>query len=184
MSHLQAVADLLAKVDHTDIMRVAAIIRDIKRDGGVVYIAGNGGSSATASHLANDLIKAEINAVALGQNAAVLSAQANDYGYDKALVNELKAHMSRASSPNAIVTMSVSGTSPNIRACLRLARSVRRLSAIQLVGASSDIMQTDIVIQVPSGVYEEVEDVHSTICHAIAREIKYDVARETMMAKE
>ncbi|MHC4619391.1 MAG: SIS domain-containing protein [Planctomycetota bacterium] len=173
-NHLQTVAQLLETINGDLLQAAKSIIQQTHSNGGTVFVAGNGGSCATAAHFVNDLIKAGVRAHALGQNSAVLTAQANDEGFENALVNELKAVVKGSS--NCLVTMSVSGSSPNILRCISYAKSLQGFHVIQLTGLIS-YSGTDVVLAVPSSglvsqEYESVEDVHSVICHAIAKRVR------------
>lgn len=174
--HLSAVAQLLETINDDIIQAAKSIIQQTHSNGGTVYVAGNGGSCATASHFVNDLLKAGVRAYALGQNSAALTAQANDDSYENALVNELKAVVKGSS--NCLVTMSVSGCSANIRKCQSYAKSIQGFNLVDMVGGIGQYSSNcDVLIKVPRGTpgdreYEAVEDVHSVICHALAKGVR------------
>lgn len=73
---------------------------------------GNGGSAATANHFANDLVKmCGVRAISLCANVAVLTAFANDCGYENIFLNQLKVFLTK---DDLLITISGSGTSKNI----------------------------------------------------------------------
>ena len=83
------------------------------------WVAGNGGSASTAEHLTNDLFSRGIKAICLNSNVTILTKIANDSGYQYVFSEQLKVF---ASSEDLFITISCSGTSPNILAALEIAR--------------------------------------------------------------
>src|SRR5262249_670692 len=86
-SRLAEYAGSLLSVDLGSIWRVVGELRAVRRNGGILYVAGNGGSAATAAHFANDLVsprppRAPLQSYALSSNISILTAIANDYGYE------------------------------------------------------------------------------------------------------
>lgn len=77
----------------------------------MIWVCGNGGSAATAEHFVTDLIKKGYPAVCLNSNASVLTMIANDYGYEYIFSKQLITLWDRN---DLLVTISCSGTSPNI----------------------------------------------------------------------
>ena len=103
----------MLKVYTDDLVNVAFILQNSS----TIYIAGNGGSAATASHMVNDLQKVcGLNAICLTDNVPVLTAYANDDCYENVFVNQIK---DKATNEDAIVILSGSGDSENL---LRLAK--------------------------------------------------------------
>lgn len=80
-----------------------------------VFVIGNGGSASTAEHFTTDLVKKGIPAFALSANTGLISMLANDYGYDQIFSKQLEVF---AHETDLLVTISCSGTSPNIVAAL------------------------------------------------------------------
>jgi D-sedoheptulose 7-phosphate isomerase len=102
------------------IARFSTLLRDARRRGGNVYLIGNGGSAAVASHIANDFCNvAGLRATGLLDHSA-LTCFANDYGYD----NVYSERLERMARPgDVLVAISSSGESENI---VRAARAVRQ----------------------------------------------------------
>jgi D-sedoheptulose 7-phosphate isomerase len=86
----------------------------------LVFVVGNGGSAATADHFVTDLVKKGIGAVSLCSNAALITMIANDYGYDQIFSRQLEV---LGTPEDLLVTISCSGTSPNIEDVLMKAQS-------------------------------------------------------------
>lgn len=167
---------LLGEVPVYPIYRVVDIFRDARDRGAFIYIAGNGGSSATASHWVNDLGKATkrsgcppMRVMCLSDNVSWFSALSNDEGYDRAFAGQLE----NFATPGDVLTcISASGNSPNLVRAVELAQK-RKLTTVGLLGfdggALKDLVDEAVCIHTEKGAYELVEDVHSAICHAITR---------------
>ena len=95
--YLQGFNELLKGIDLDAVARAAEMLRAARDDGANVYIAGNGGSAATATHFANDLGKATkrsgcapIRVLSLSDNVSWLTALANDEGYERVFSGQLE----------------------------------------------------------------------------------------------
>lgn len=76
-----------------------------------IWICGNGGSASTAEHFATDLVKKGYRAIALSANSSTITMLANDYGYETIFSKQLAIY---ATKDDLLITISCSGTSPNI----------------------------------------------------------------------
>lgn len=83
-----------------------------------VWVAGNGGSASTAEHFVTDLVKKGYPAICLNSNTALITMLANDYGYNEIFSKQLEAY---AIEKDLLITISCSGTSPNIEQAKRMA---------------------------------------------------------------
>ena len=133
------VADVAAMVDLGRLERVAVMLLNCQARGRVVFVVGNGGSAATASHFACDLSKGTrcdgpptFQVVSLTDNVPLLTAWANDSGYDRVFSEQLKA---LARPGDLLVAISASGNSPNVVAAVDAARSCG-MSVVSLSGRS------------------------------------------------
>lgn len=146
--------------------------------GAQVLVAGNGGSASTASHLACDLGKTVLGAdptsrssrfrvVSLADNVALLTAWANDEGYDTVFAEQVKA---LGREPDVLVVFSVSGNSPNVLAALDAART-RGMETIGLLGGDGGEAKNllDDAIVVPCEDYGHVESAHLVLGHLMTR---------------
>jgi len=151
-----------------------------------VFFIGNGGSAATASHFANDISigtrtgdKKPFRAVSLTDNVAVMTALANDEGYDRMFVDQLRVHMRAGDS---LVAISASGNSPNLIEAVDYATS-RGATVIGLTGFDGGKLRekSDISLHVPTakGEYGPVEDVHMIFDHLIGSYLIAEVKRQT-----
>jgi D-sedoheptulose 7-phosphate isomerase len=137
-----------------------------------IFICGNGGSAANASHFATDLGKGSSDAVgkrfrvlSLTDNVAWMTAIGNDYSYDEVFSRQL-ANYGRAG--DVLITVSVSGNSPNVVKALDWAQS-HGLKTIALVGGkrgrSAELAQETLVIEDTH--YGRVEDAQMHILHML-----------------
>lgn len=168
------ILDALADIDIEPITEAIDAISECREKGHRVYVCGNGGSHATALHFVCDMAKTpqgymgvSSKAVCLGANPSLLTAGANDGGYESVFGKELSS--SGVQSGDVLVAISASGNSPNaIHAC-DVAKTYGA-TAISLTGFDGGELRkvADISIHVPCDHYGIVEDVHLVICHAIA----------------
>jgi len=151
-----------------DIHEVARRLRVARETHARVFICGNGGSAATASHFACDLLKTAegFRVVALTDNLATLTAYANDLGYESVFAQQLRA----LSQPgDLLVAISVSGDSHNVLVALAEVKPLG-MQAIGLLGGPTGGEAAglcDAAVIVPSCDPGQVEDIHLAICHAI-----------------
>jgi len=138
-----------------------------------VFVVGNGGSAATAMHMAGDLSKnarPPIRAYDLN-NLTALTATANDDGYRNCYANQLRVH---ARPGDVLIAISTSGNSENVLIAFETAQELQ-METITLTGWSGGELMSmgGLNINVPIGSVEMVEDVHMAICHAIVSGVKY-----------
>ena len=137
-----------------------------------VFVFGNGGSAANASHFATDLGKSASDKVgkrfrvlSLNDNVSWLTALGNDYAYEDVFVRQLHNY---AKSGDIAMAISVSGNSPNCVKALEWAKT-NGLHTIALVGGKrgrlAEIAEQSIAIDDTH--YGRVEDAQMTICHLL-----------------
>lgn len=172
--YLEAYAMLLRRVSLDAIERIIQRLRIARDTGAMVYIAGNGGSAATASHWVNDLGKATkrsgrapIRVMSLNDNMSWLTALANDEGYERVFAGQLENF---ARPGDVLVVISASGNSPNLLRAVELARA-RGLVTIALLGFDGGTLkdQVDEHLWLPTekGAYGLVEGGHGVLCHIL-----------------
>jgi D-sedoheptulose 7-phosphate isomerase len=165
-------AAMARKMPMGALAEVANVLLDCYQRNGTVFVLGNGGSAATASHFACDLGKGTRNpgappfrVVALTDNAALMTAWANDTSYDRVFAEQLVALVRPG---DVVVAISASGESPNV---LRAAEAARELGAatVALTGPSVCRLHdlADFIVRAPTGTIEQVEDVHLAIGHSL-----------------
>ena len=111
---------LLRRVSHQEVEALAQAIEKAYRQGRFIFIIGNGGSGANASHLCEDLAKGALadlehqkrmKVMSLTDNTPYIMALANDLGYETIFVEQLRCY---ASSGDLLIAISGSGNSPNV----------------------------------------------------------------------
>jgi D-sedoheptulose 7-phosphate isomerase len=172
-------------VSAIDVQAVCAVVERLRvaRDSGQnVFIAGNGGSAATASHLANDLGKATkrsgraaFRVLSLADNVPWLTALANDEGYERVFTGQLE---NMARPEDVLLVISASGSSPNLVHAVDYAKS-HGLATVGLLGFDGGILRprVDHVLWVETehGAYGPVETMHTLLCDLLATCLIEDV---------
>jgi D-sedoheptulose 7-phosphate isomerase len=137
-----------------------------------IFVFGNGGSAANASHFVNDLAKGvavetgiKIKAISLNENVSLMTAISNDCSYEDVYLMQLA---NLANSGDLVFTLSVSGNSPNLIKAVEWANK-NGLNTIAIVGGKKgklyELAKQSVVID--SFHYGHVEDIHLFICHLI-----------------
>ena len=146
-----------------------AIIASLK-SGGKVLIFGNGGSAADSQHIAAELVgrfkkeRKPFAAIALTTNTSVLTAIANDYGYEAAFSRQVEA---LGKPGDVAIGISTSGNSPNVIGALKKAKALG-LKTIGLSGDGGKLKAAcDISIAVPSKDTPRIQESHIMIGHII-----------------
>jgi D-sedoheptulose 7-phosphate isomerase len=168
---------VLESIDENEINKLGEAFEKAREMGNTIFVAGNGGSSTTATTMANDIgfdilkktgTDKAFRVLSLSDNNSVITAIANDVGYENAFINQLKIHYR---SGDCIILISASGNSPNI---LKAAEWVKHKGGtiIGLLGFTGGklIEFCDVKIHVKSeaGEYGPVEDAHLIINHILA----------------
>ncbi len=180
-SHIANLLTFLNDIDLEQVNSVMEILRQARDRNATIFIAGNGGSAATASHWVNDLGKATkrsgrapIRVMSLSDNTSWLSALANDEGYERAFSGQLENFARR---DDVLIVLSASGNSPNLIKAVETAKE-NDLITVGLLGfdggALKDMVEEYVLIASAKGAYELVEDAHSAVCHAITRSLIED----------
>ena len=181
MSHLEAIRshlrescrvkesfseELLGRIEAFALRSAEALSR-----GGKLLFFGNGGSAADAQHLAAELVvrlcadRPGLPALALTTNTSVLTAAANDYGYDHIFARQVE---SLAAKGDVLVALSTSGTSPNVLPAVE-AGAARGTFRVALTGETGGDLATrvDLLLNVPSRDPQRIQEAHITIGHIV-----------------
>jgi D-sedoheptulose 7-phosphate isomerase len=159
---------------HAQVELAADILHRAYQDGRKVYVFGNGGSAALASHFACDLGKGtailgkngkRFQVIAFTDNLALLTAWANDTSYEQVFAEQLRNFVQPGDIAFAI---SGSGNSPNVLRGLEAARE-EGVFNIGLGGFQGGKMKAlcDLSIVIPSENMQIIEDLHVSVCHAL-----------------
>lgn len=151
--------------------RYAAWVRETLQGGGSVLLCGNGGSAATAQHVAAEYVvrfrrrRRPLPAEALGASTPELTAAANDFGFPAAFARAVEA---RAGPADLLVVHSTSGTSENV---VRAVEAAGRIGArtVALTGADGGLLAeaADLCLSVPSSDPARVQELHLAVEHAV-----------------
>ena len=171
-AYFAEVAGVLGRVDAAAVERLIDDIRRARDAGGMIYTLGNGGSAATASHLALDLAKntrrpdrANLRVFALTDNAGLLTAWANDAHYEEVFSAQLDAVVR---PDDLVVAISASGNSGNVLAAVRVARAAgARTFGVTGYEGGRLVREADDCVVVPSENMQAIEDAHMAIVHAV-----------------
>jgi D-sedoheptulose 7-phosphate isomerase len=184
--YLGYLQEVLAALDPEAIGRVAELLLETLEQDRAVWILGNGGSAATANHMANDLVAATrglergLRVCSLSANPAVLTATANDQGYEQLFVQQLRG---RVRPGDVVIALSASGSSPNVLRAVEYA-AARGAVTVGFTGfdggALAGMVDHRLHAATPRGDYGPVEDAHLALDHILggylARRLRERVA--------
>jgi D-sedoheptulose 7-phosphate isomerase len=171
-AYLAHVAEALRRIDPAEVTRLSDLLEAAWRDGRFVFIAGNGGSGATASHLCEDLAKCtlrdlerqrRLKVLSLTDNTPWITAVANDLDYSRVFVEPLR---NLASPGDLLIAISGSGNSPNILAAVEWANA-SGLTTFGATGFSGGRLRAlaHHGLHVPIDDMGIVESIHMTVFH-------------------
>ena len=158
--------DLVARI-HQLVDRVSSALRA----GGKLVLFGNGGSAADAQHLAAELVvrlrsdRPGLPALSLTTNPSVLTAAANDYGFEQIFSRQIE---SLVAAHDVLVALSTSGNSPNILQGIEAGRK-RGTFLAALTGETGGALasRVDLLLNVPSRDPQRIQEAHITIGHIV-----------------
>lgn len=171
--YLTLLAGTLGRISRQQVWSAIEVLFEAWHSKKHVYIIGNGGSAATASHMANDLNKFTIvqgmprfKAVSLSDNMPLITAWANDSSYESIFSEQL---LNLVESGDVVVAISTSGNSPNILQALRVARQ-NQAKTIGFTGDDGGILKdlVDHCVFIPDAYIGRQEDGHMILDHMIA----------------
>ena len=177
---LDQVIAALKSIPKDEISKAVSIIQATYERDGRIYIFGNGGSLAIATHWVSDFNKTvfshnlekharRFQAIRLPTTESELTAWANDVGYDMVFAGPLKNYIRES---DAVIAISSSGASPNVIKAVELAKE----NEVPVIGLSgfdggklNQLADAKILVPTKKGAYEVVESVHATILHLITK---------------
>ncbi len=184
MDGLEAITNYFAELEQmvqtisrTHLLQVLALLEVAYQHGHRIFIMGNGGSAATASHFALDLAKNTITpgaprlkAISLTDHVPLITAWSNDTAYEHIFEEQL-ANLIEAG--DVVIGISASGNSPNVINAMRLAKQTRA-ATIGLLGAKGGVLKNivDAYILAPGQNIEQEEDAHLILAHVITRHMR------------
>jgi len=171
------VEKLKNQLDHLDHQVIYDVIKKLdfcEDNSSTIYVVGNGGSAATASHMQNDLGVglrrrgvSDLNIVSLCDNISVLTALANDVGYENIFYYQLENIIKEN---DLLISISCSGNSKNIIKAVEYSKNIRA-TTIGMTGFDGGelkkIVDVSYHIETENGEYGVVEDMHMMLDHMI-----------------
>jgi phosphoheptose isomerase len=180
-SYFDAYADEMSRaaktIDPAAFGRAATILLEAYANGARMFSCGNGGSASIANHIQCDHVKGVRTAtdltpqvLSLSTNVELLTAIANDMGYESVFVYQLQ---SQSHLGDVLMAISSSGRSPNIVRALTWARDhgLRTIAVTGFDGGAAKAV-AEVCIHVECANYGIIEDLHQTIMHALAQYVR------------
>jgi phosphoheptose isomerase len=173
-SYYDRFARALLDFDKGPMREVLAVFDKVIAQGGIVWVAGNGGSAAIANHTVCDCSKGThveghppFRTVSLASNVEMLTAIGNDISYDAVFSEPLKYYLT---DKDALLVVSSSGNSPNVvKACeYANARGVPTVAFVGFKGGKLKDIATHVV-HIAVDNYGIVEDTHQSLIHALTQ---------------
>jgi phosphoheptose isomerase len=170
-------ADVLLAFDKGPMCEVLEVFDRVMAAGGIVWVAGNGGSAAIADHTVCDCSKgthvesqAPLRTISLASNVPLLTAIGNDISYDAVFSEPLKYYLT---DKDALLVVSSSGNSPNVVKACEYANA-RGVPTVAFVGFRGGRLKeiADHVVHVEIENYGIVEDTHQSLIHVMTQYMK------------
>lgn len=173
-SYINNLTRLLNNLDTTSIDQIRLLLESTIENKNKIYILGNGGSAATASHMVNDLGIGlsrrgiiDFDITSLADNTPVCTAIANDLGYENIFYSQL---VNKVNKGDVIIAISCSGNSENIIKAVKYAKS-NNANIIGITGFDGgqlkELADLPFHIETKIGEYGLVEDIHMILDHII-----------------
>jgi D-sedoheptulose 7-phosphate isomerase len=184
-NYITLLQQTIDQLPRDEIVRVIDLLYSARFSGRQVFIMGNGGSASTASHFVCDLSKntrhegwPRYKVIGLSDNMAVLSAYANDEGYENVFCEQLANLLM---PDDIVIAISASGNSRNVVNAIQYAKNQNAFT-IGFTGFDGGILGTlvDINLHIKSNIIEHVEDLHLVLEHMIIKSLKERVNSESM----
>lgn len=183
-SYRDAMIGALQQLDIEKVNAIASVLFSALKECKQIFVIGNGGSAATASHMMCDFakttlgksheqIKHRVRAIALSDNAPLITAWGNDVGYDVVFAEQLRNF---ANKGDVLISISASGNSPNVLKALEAAKELG-LTNICLLGFSGGkaLSLADHAIVIDSSNYGVIEDMHGILNHMLTTMLRHHV---------
>ena len=165
--------------DATPLFAAVTAIVTAVRSGGKVLVFGNGGSAADAQHVAAELVgrlerdRVAIPGIALSTDSSIVTAVANDYGFERVFARQIEALGKRG---DVALAISTSGASPNVLSAVEAARTAG-LVVVALSGRDGGLLgrAADIHVNVPEQDTARVQEVHRTLLHILCELVEQEL---------
>jgi D-sedoheptulose 7-phosphate isomerase len=162
------------------IAAAAELMINAYRNGGGVFLFGNGGSAADAQHIAGELVgrfllhRQALKAQALSTDTSILTCLANDFSYEEIFSRQLEAN---AAAGDVAVGLSTSGNSPNVVRALQYAReSGMKTIAFTKAGGGKCAELADVLIDIPCEATPRVQEIGMLVYHVLCEIVEAEFA--------
>ncbi|MDD3643365.1 MAG: SIS domain-containing protein [Candidatus Krumholzibacteria bacterium] len=169
---LRGAIDAIGGGEASTLVAMARAISGSLAAGHVVFTCGNGGSAADAQHIAGELVgrfrrkkTRGYRAFALTTNSSVVTALANDFGYDEVFARQLEA---MGGAGDVLLALSTSGDSLNVVAAVREARALG-MTTLAFSGAGGGALagESHLAIVVPHDDFARIQELHMALGHIL-----------------
>ncbi|MFA5063412.1 MAG: D-sedoheptulose 7-phosphate isomerase [Candidatus Omnitrophota bacterium] len=170
----------LLKNNISQILQISEIVIDSIKKGGKLIVFGNGGSASDAQHIVAELVgrfkkdRPALAALALTTNTSIITALANDFGYETVFSRQLEA---LAGKLDVALGISTSGKAKNVALGFKQARKMG-LKTIALTGGDGGelVKLADVSLVVPSGITARIQEAHITIGHIVCELVEENLS--------
>lgn len=176
-NYFSELEQMMQAISLSDLQAVLSILEEAYHNGHRIFVMGNGGSAATASHFALDLAKNTImpgaprlKAISLTDHVPLITAWSNDTHYEHIFAEQLANLIEPG---DVVIGISASGNSPNVINAVKLAQQ-SRAATIGLLGATGGKLKSivDAAVLAPGQNIEQEEDAHMILAHVITRHMR------------
>ena len=173
-SYIDYLSSVLNNISLKDIEKFVEVLLEARERESTIFFIGNGGSAATASHFANDIAigtrtyEKPFRAISLCDNQAVITAIANDDGYEKIFSQQLQVLLKKQ---DVVVAISASGNSPNLIQAIDTSKEMGAITVgISAFDGGKMKEMVDVSLHVPTekGEYGPAEDAHMVLDHLVS----------------
>ena len=170
--YFNRLSDTLDRMDTGNIEKLAEVLLQARERGSTIFIFGNGGSGATASHMTGDFLKGvsyqlekRFRVQCLNDNVSGMMAISNDLAYEEIFIEQLKNFLGK---DDIVIGISGSGNSMNVVKALQFARSQGAVT-VSFCGFTGGKVRehSDLIIHAPIQDMEITEDIHFIVFHAL-----------------
>ena len=163
------------------INEIANICIDAIKKGNKILFCGNGGSASDSQHLASELVgrykksRKSISAIALTTNSSIITAVANDFGYETIFERQLEG---LGKEDDILFGLSTSGNSENVILAFKKAKEMGIKTVVMTGENDSELTSiADYVIKAPSGITNNIQEMHIAIGHLICDIIEKELTK-------
>lgn len=185
-AYLLQVAQTLIHLPRQQLETIAQALWETYKRDGTILICGNGGSAASATHFACDLAKSTVmsdsrrlRALALTDNTALMTAWSNDQSYADVFVEQL---IGLYRPGDLLFAISGSGNSPNVLRAVAWANA-HHAPTVGLTGFDGGMLarEAQYALRMDNQSMPQIEDVHMTVCHALALEMQARIEQTVVL---